>query len=312
MSNQYSGVIVRTTLVLALVAGLHVPAAGQRPYFATPPPGSGPTPMAPYGEYGGCPEEPAQFHPCALAKAKSFNPPRTPDGKPDFQGFWSRIVARNMENIEEHPQGMDGSGGKSLIVDPPTGRIPYQPWAAARAQEHFGTYINPVQLCFPDAPPKQAYGAGSHRIVQTPDHVLFFSEFSHTFRVIPTDGRPHLGPDIPLYMGDSRGRWEGNTLVVDVTGQRDRVWLDHVGNFYSDGVHVVERWTMFDANAVHYQVTIDDPRVYTRPWTMVFGWERNTEPGYELLENACWEGVSQGPLQRVEHGLKRYPGAFPK
>ena len=102
--------------------------------------------------------------------------------------------------------------------------------------------------------------------------MLFLSEFSHTFRVIPTDGRPHLGRDIPLYMGDSRGRWEGNTLVVDVTGQRDRVWLDHVGNFYSDGVHVVERWTMFDANAVHYQVTIDDPRVYTRPWTMVFGW----------------------------------------
>lgn len=312
MGNQFSGGLIRVALASVLVAALHVPLIGQRPYFATPPPGSGPTPMQAYSEHGGCSEEPARFHPCALEKAKTFNPPRTPDGRPDFQGFWSRIVARNMENIEEHPQGMDGSGGKSLIVDPPDGRIPYQPWAAAKAATHFATYINPVQLCFPDSPPKQAYGAGAHQIVQKPGFVLFMSEFSHTYRVIPTDGRPHLARGIPLYMGDSRGRWEGNTLVVDVVNLRDRVWLDHVGNFYSDGVHVVERWTMFDPNVMHYQVTIDDPKVYTRPWTMVFGLLRNTEPGYEILENACWEGVSQGALERVEHGLKRYPGAFAK
>ena len=310
MSHQFSGWMMLMTLLAVLLPGLEVPAAGQRPYFATPPPGSGPTPMRPYGQSGGCSEEPAEFHRCALARAKAFNPPRTPDGKPDFQGFWSRIAARNMENIEEHPEGLDGSGGKSLIVDPPTGRIPYRPWAAAKMQDHFATYLNPVQLCFPDPPPKQAYGAGSRQIIQSPGYVLFIGDYAHTYRMIPTDGRPHVAPQIRLFMGDSRGRWEGNTLVVDVTNQRDRSWLDHVGNFYSDAVHVAERWTMFHADVIHYEVTIADPSVYTRPWTMVLGWRRVTEPGYEMWENACWEGVSQ--RDQVNPELKPYPGAFPK
>lgn len=152
-------------LLMLLSVGVDTSAAGQRPYFATPEPGSAPTPMAPYGEFGGCSEEPAEFHRCAREKAKTFTPPRTPDGTPDFQGFWSRIVARNIENIEEHAQGLDGSGGKSLIVDPPTGRIPYQSWAAAKVETHFETYLNPVQRCFPDAPPKHSYTAGVRRII---------------------------------------------------------------------------------------------------------------------------------------------------
>ena len=294
----------------AVVLGLQVTTAGQRPYFDTPPPGSGPTPMRPYGQSGGCSEDPAIFHPCAMEKAKQFTPPRTADGKPDFQGFWSRIVARNAENIQEHPEGMDGSGGKSLITDPPDGRIPYQPWAAAKMLDHFPKYQNPVQVCYPDTPPKQAYGAGAFRILQASGSVLVLGDLGHTFRVIPTDGRPHLGPSLHLFMGDSRGRWEGNTLVVDVSNMKDLVWLDHVGNFYSENVHVVERWTMFDKNVVHYQATITDPKVYTRPWTMVVGWKRETDPDFEMLENACWEGVSQGGLERIEHGLKPYRGAF--
>lgn len=135
-------------------------------------------------------------------------------------------------------------------------------------------------------------------------------DYAHTFRVIPTDGRPHLPERLRLFMGDSRGRWEGNTLVIDVINQRDRNWLDHVGNFYSDAVHVVERWTMFHPDVIHVEATIDDPNVYTRPWTMVMGWRRNTEPGYEMWENACWEGVSMH--EQVNPALKPYPGAFAK
>jgi hypothetical protein len=149
-------------------------------------------------------------------------------------------------------------------------------------------------------------------VTQTPGHVLILNDYAHTFRIIPTDGRPHLGPNIKLFEGDSRGRWEGNTLVVDVTNQRDRTWLDHVGNFYSDAVHVVERFTMIHPDVIHYQATIDDPKVYTRPWTMALGWRRTTEPGYEMFENACWEGVSQGSLERVDLGHKTYPGVFAK
>jgi hypothetical protein len=297
---------------LVLLLGLQVTEAGQRPYFDTPSPGSGPTPMRPYGQSGGCSEEPVVFHRCAMEKAARFTPPRTLDGKPDFQGFWSRIAARNAENIQEHPEGMDGSGGKSLIMDPPDGRIPYQPWAAAKMLEHFPNYQNPVQVCLPDTPPKQAYGAGAFRIVQAPGYVLVLGDLGHTYRVIPTDGRPHLGPNLHLFMGDSRGRWEGNTLVVDVTNMKDLVWLDHVGNFYSENIHVVERWTMFDKDVMHYEATLTDPKVYTRPWTMALGWKRETDPNYEMWESACWEGVSQGGLQRIEHGLKPYRGAFAK
>jgi hypothetical protein len=267
--------------------------------------------MRPYGQSAGCSEEPAQFHRCALAKMKEFNPPRTPDGKPDFRGFWSRIVVRNMENIEEHPETMDGSGGKSSIIDPADGKIPYQPWAAARREQQFATYLNPSQICIPQGSPKQAYGPGVMRVVQTPGSVFMLNDFAHTYRVIPTDGRPHVGSGISLFEGDSRGRWEGDTLVVDVTNQKDRVWLDAVGNFFSDAVHVVERFTLIDKDVIHVEATIDDPKVYTRPWTMVIGWRRNTDQPLEIWEGACWEGV-QGSLDFALEGHKPYPGAFPK
>jgi len=308
MSNQFSGGTKPTLLLAAVLLALQAPVTGQQAYFATPEPGSGPTPMEPYGESGGCSEEPVEFHRCALTKARSFNPPMTPHGTPNFQGYWTRIVARNMENIEKHPEGLDGSGGKSIIVDPSNGRVPYQPWAAERKREHFTTYVNPVMNCLPDAPPKHAYSAGSRQIVQTPGSVLVLGNYAHTYRVIPTDGRPHLPSNIHLFMGDSRGHWEGNTLVVDVTNQRDRTWLDHIGNFYSDAVHVIERWTMFDSDVMHYQATIDDSNVYTQPWTMVLGWRRNNEPGYEMWENACWEGASQGP--QFGEGREPYRGVL--
>ena len=312
MSTRLSGWMMPMTLVVGCLLGLQqLPVAGQRAPFATPPPGSGPTPMKPYGRSGGCPEEPAQFHTCAMANAKTFNPPRTQDGNPDLQGFWSRVGVRNMENIEEHPETMDGSGGTSSIIDPADGRIPYQPWAAAKRDSHFATYLNPAQRCFPPGSPKYAYGAGGLRVIQSRGDVLMLIDYAHAFRIIPTDGRQHVGPNIHLFDGDSRGRWEGNTLVVDVTNQRDRTWLDHVGNFYSDAVHVVERFTMFHPDVIHYEATIDDPNVYTRPWTMASGWARNTDPGFEMWENACWEGVSQGG-ERVDAGLKFYPGAFSK
>jgi hypothetical protein len=145
--------------------------------------------------------------------------------------------------------------------------------------------------------------------VQAPGYVFFMTEQLHTYRVIPTTPRPHIGSNIHLFMGDSRARWEGNTLVVDVTNLKDRVWLDHVGNTFSDSARLVERWTMFHHDAIHYQATIDDPKVFTRPWTMAFGWRRNAEPGFELLESACWEGV-QDSQHRVKNELKVYTGGF--
>ena len=95
-------------------------------------------------------------------------------------------------------------------------------------------------------------------------------ERAHAYRIIPTDGRPHVGENITLWQGDSRGRWDGTTLVVDVTNQNAKPWLDQAGNFYSDAARVVERFTMIDRDTIHYQATIEDPNVYTRPWTIAF------------------------------------------
>jgi hypothetical protein len=298
----------RLASIAALACALTQPAGAQRAPFASPPPGSGPTPMRPYGQFGGCPEEPKAFHACALEKIKIFNPPRTADGRPDFAGFWARIVVRNMENIEEHPETMDTTGGRSAVIDPPDGRIPYQAWAAARRDEMFATYVNPMALCTPLVAPKQAYGPGTFRVVQTPGFVFMLNDFAHSYRVIPTDGRPHVGPSIHLYTGDSRGRWDGNTLVIDVTNQRDRQWLDAVGNFFSEGVHVVERFTMTDPDVIHYEATVTDSNVYTRPWTLVSGWRRSKEEPLEIWENACWEGIQEN-LGETLYGHKQYPGS---
>jgi hypothetical protein len=303
MSNQFFRWMMRLTLAVALFSALRAPAAGQSPRGSVSPP------MAPYGQLAGCSEEPAQFHRCALAKAKGFDPPRTPDGKPDFRGFWSRGVARGTDDIEEHAEGLGDSGGYSQVVDPADGKIPYQPWAAEKRRDHIANYNDPAVLCVQPGVPRQAYTAGVNQILQTADSLVFLNDYAHSYRIISLDGRPHLGPNIRLFMGNSRGRWEGKTLVVDVTNQIGKTWFDHMGNFFSDAVHVVERWTMFDANAIHYQATIDDPKVYTRPWTIVSGIRRNTDPAYEIWENACHEGSTH--LSQTEIGLKQYFGVTP-
>jgi hypothetical protein len=303
-------VLCAAAVVLAF-SGLSRPAIGQSAApFATPPPGAPPAEIRPYGESAGCSEEPAVFHRCAAEKAKTFTPPRTFDGKPDMQGYWGRIGIRNMENIEEHPATMDGSGGRSAVVDPPDGRIPYQPWAAAKRDTIFEQYHDAAQYCLPHGAPRFAYG-GTKLLVQTAGYVFMLNDYADTYRIIPTDGRPHLGSGIRLWEGDVRGRWEGNTLVMDVSNQLAMSTIDHVGNFVSEHATIVERMTMIDKDVIHYAITIEDPKVFTRPWTMAFGWRRNANPEYEMWEQGCWEGV-QSSLKYTDDGRKRYPGAFAK
>jgi len=138
---------------------------------------------------------------------------------------------------------------------------------------------------------------------------VVFTEYVHSYRIIPTDGRRHVGEPIRLLQGDSRGHWEGNTLVVNVTNINAEMWFDWVGNFYSDAVHVVERFTLVDADTMHYEATIEDPHVYTRPWKVAFGVTRRQEPGYEPIEEACREGDRDRPLYNL--GYKTYPGVVP-
>ena len=143
-------------------------------------------------------------------------------------------------------------------------------------------------------------------ILQSPGSVLILFERAHTYRIIPTTSRPHAGANIGLWMGDSRGRWDGNTLVVDVANHNAKTWLDQAGNFHSPMPGLLTLH-LIDPDTIHYQVTIDDPGVYTRSWTMAFPLRRNKEKGFRLLEEACHEGErNTDPL--INLGLKIYPG----
>jgi hypothetical protein len=253
----------------------------------------------------GCPLEPVKFHACALPKMKAFSPSRTADGRPDMQGYWER--AFTSQDIEAHTAGFGIQAGPSLVVDTPDRRIPYQPWALELRKEMVQRFISPLASCFPPGVPRHVIAPASHQILQMPGYVVHLLEYSHAYRIIPTAAGPHIPNSVRLWQGDSRGRWEGNTLVVDVTNANGLAWFDNAGNFFSDAVHVVERFTLVDADTIHYEARIEDPKVYTRPWTMVSALTRNREPGFELLEQGCHEGnraVEGG--QSV--GLKPFPG----
>ncbi len=258
----------------------------------------------------GCPEESARFHPCALARAKTFDPPRTSDGEPDLQGFWRGPSSGN-ESIEEHPKTLDDSGGASLIVDPPDGRVPYRAPAAPQPKKHRETYLEPNTACFLSGVPRSLYVPTHIQILQFRGYVVILFERAHAYRIIPTSGGPHVGERIPLWQGDSRGGWEGNTLVVDVTNQNAKTWFDQAGNFSTDAVHMIERFTLIDPDVIHYEVTIEDPNVYTRPWKMVLPLMRNKEEAFRLLEEACHEG-EQNAQPLLDRGYRIYPGVTTK
>jgi len=257
---------------------------------------------------GGCPLEPVKFHECALPKTKTFNPPRTADGQPDMQGYWER--AFTSQDIEEHAAGFGIQAGPSLVIDTPDRKIPYQPWALEFRKNIVERFISPLAGCFPPGVPRHVIAPAAHQIVQTPGYVLHLLEYSHSYRIIPTTGEPQVGSVIKLWQGNSRGRWEGNTLVVDVTNTNGLTWLDNAGNFFSDALHVVERFTLIDRDTIHYEARLDDPRVYTRPWTMVSALTRNKEPGFEVWEQACHEG-NQSVADQLRLGLKPFPGVPP-
>ncbi len=249
----------------------------------------------------------------------TWNAPRTPDGQPDMQGFWAnqrRLATYNIEAAADPLHvllsGVQTDEG-SLVIDPPDGKIPYQPWARARRTdvlEHHTEltkweYVDPHTRCFLSGVPRMFY-QGTIQIVQPPGYVVFLQEFNHGSRIIPLDPRPHVGDDIKLWMGDSRGHWEGNTLIVDVTNNNDKTRFDIVGDFHSDAVHISERFAFVNADQIDYTATFDDPKVYTRPFTIALNFRRNIRgedaKTYELLEEACHEGDRDTPelLKRIK------------
>ena len=292
MESRLSSRLLRAGILAAGVGLTSVPLAGQAPRAAPQP--------------GDCPREPVGFHACALAKAKIFTPPRTSDGKPDMQGIW-RGQTGGVENIEAHPGNGDVAAGPTFVVDPADGKIPYQPWAMAQRRENVEKYLDPNVACLSSGVPRMLYTPGDLEIIQSPGIVAITHSRSHTFRVMPTTPVPPISKSVPLWLGSSQGRWDGNTLVVDVTNQNGKTWFDQAGNFDTDAVHIVERFTMIDRDTIHYEARIDDPTVYTRAWTMAFAIRRVKEPGYEVFEEACHEG-ERDTEHLLSTGLRVYPG----
>jgi hypothetical protein len=257
----------------------------------------------------GCPLDPVKFHECALPKTKTFNPPRTPDGRPDMQGYWER--AFTSQDVEEHgADGLNIQPGPSLVIDTPDHKIPYQPWALEFRKGIVDRFISPLASCLPPGVPRDIVAPAAHQIVQAPGYVMHLLEYSHSYRVIPTGSEGHVSGNVKLWQGHSRGRWEGNTLVVDVTNLNGLAWLDNAGNFASDALHVVERFTMIDRDTIHWEGRIEDPKVYTRPWTMVSALTRNKEPSFEIWEQACHEG-NRSVRDQLELGMKPFSGVTP-
>lgn len=251
--------------------------------------------------YGGCPMENQEFHACAVEKEKAFEPPRTPDGTPDFQGYWRGRGTNSNRSVErvtpDNPMTRDPiepwQTSEGMLIDPPDRMLPYQPWAAkiGRMGENYHHYIDPRTSCGTAGVPRSL--TDRTLILQAPGarSITFLFEDQMGSRIVPTDGRPHIGRDLKLTNGDAVGHWEGKTLVIEVTNLNGYTWLDDSANTYSNEAKVTERLTMIDKDTIHATATIEDPKAYTAPWTMVWPMLRDATPGgYEFLEEACREG----------------------
>lgn len=251
-----------------------------------------------------------------VVQASEWHGARLADGQPDVQGHWSNTIG-NHDNwtdpqggIPGDPAGLGGAGARNLaerrappprsarapsrVSDPPDGEVPFQPWARTKQQEFLANffdpsrpeYVEPLARCAPAGPTKSLTWHG-YEIRQYPNYVVFL--FGSGTRVIHLDGKPHLPEKIKLWNADSRGHWEGNTLVVDVTNNNSKARLARTGEFASENVHILERYIFDnDGQRFTYQAVYTDPTTFTRPWTVTIpnarttwndpGWNNATEP----------------------------------
>jgi hypothetical protein len=216
----------------------------------------------------------------------AYRAPRTPDGRPDLQGIW-QVVNAAAWNLEDHNATLGVPAGRSVVDG---GEIPYQPWALEKRRENFANRAarDPDRKCYLPGVPRITYMPHPFQIVYAADKVNLLYEYGHTLRHIYMNGNPHPDGPIEWWMGDSRGRWDGDTLVVDTVHFTADTWLDRAGNFHSEALHVTERFTRTGPDHMQYEVTLEDPKVFTRPWTMRMPVYRRIEPASELLEYECY------------------------
>ena len=216
---------------------------------------------------------------------EAYRAPRTPDGHPDLQGIWQALNTA-VWNIEDHAPELGVPGGQGIVEG---GEIPYLPSALALRQENFRKRLtaDPEAKCYMAGVPRITYMPYPFQIVQQGNQVSILYEYVHTVRNIYVNS-PHPKGPIQWWMGDSRGRWEGETLVADVVHFTDQTWFDRSGNYHSAALHVVERYTRTGPDHILYEATIEDPKVFSRPWKISLPLYRRQERNVRLLEYECY------------------------
>jgi hypothetical protein len=254
----------------------------------------------------------------SLPLDSKYVPPRTPDGQPDISGLWVNFDETPFEasgpgrrpsevNPPEHwaDHGSPVSARRrSMVVDPPDGLVPILPAALELRDYNFGrvndhwTHETPWVRCITRGVPGGMFPAqynNGYSIHQSPGYVVIVYEMVHDARIIPLDGRPHVGGSIRQWNGDPRGHWEGNTLVIETTNYNGKAMIATSaasgrarGVATSDQMHVVERITPLDKDTLKYEVTVTDPRNFAKSWSVMM--PLNRDEGYLMLEYACHEG----------------------
>jgi hypothetical protein len=240
----------------------------------------------------------ALFGAMLSAQASTYQAPRL-DGHPNLSGIWQAMNTADWDlqthNAVNGPMPVLGAIG---AIPPGIGvvegeEIPYKPAALAKKKangEHWLTE-DPEVKCYLPGVPRATYQPYPFQIVQGSSTILFAYEFGAASRIVYVDG--HLKPPVDSWMGWSNGRWDGDTLVVDVVGFNDQTWFDRAGNYHSDQLHVVERYTPVSAEVMNYEATIEDPEVFTRPWKISMPLYRHVEKNAQFLEYRCVEFVEE-------------------
>ena len=232
----------------------------------------------------------------AEVAGQNYQAEQTAFGQADFNGIWQAIGSHHW-NIEPHAAshgpvvelGAIGSvpGGLGIVEG---GEIPYTAAARATQQENNQHRIerDPAVKCYMPGIPRATYQPYPFQIVQTEEYILFAYEFASASRVVYMN-RPDFEAPVDAWMGHSRGTYDGDTLVIDVTAQMAETWFDRAGNHHSIGIHVVERFTQVSENHIEYEATIEDPDIFTRPWTVKLPLYRRIDDNMQLLEFKCVE-----------------------
>jgi hypothetical protein len=257
--------------------------------------------------------------------------PRTADGKPDFSGIWQANSSANWDLLSHEARPMVAQQGAypdvPVLAAPVVAlgaigwvpadlgvvegdEIPYQPWAAARQKENQANWLDrdPELKCYLPGVPRAMYMPYQFQIIHGTTKIMMAFEFRNADRTIHLDDVAVYPGD--AFMGHSVGRWQGDTLVVDVSRFTPNTWFDRSGNFHSDALRVTERYTPISRDAIQYEARIEDPKVFTRPWTIRLPLYRRLEPNVHLIPFRCMEMVEETYLGhlRKQPLVKRWEG----